>query len=315
MKVLVTGGAGFIGSHVVERLLGAGDFVVVLDDLSSGKLANLPNGVDCRVQKVQGPDARQVIASGGFDVVVHLAAQMDVRVSVADPLRDADINVMGALNILEAIRSLPEKSRPRVVFSSTGGALYGESSPFPTPESAPTNPDSPYGIAKLTTELYLAYYGRVWGFETIALRFGNVYGPRQDPHGEAGVIAIFAERFLAGKAPTIYGTGKQTRDYIYVSDIADAIHAAATKPLPAAGTLESRAVNIGTRIETSVLELAKMLGEITGVNASPEFAPERRGEVSRSVLSNDKAASVLGWRPRIALADGLARTVEWARSR
>jgi UDP-glucose 4-epimerase len=313
-RVLVTGGAGFIGSHVVERFLAEGHAVVVLDDLSTGKMTNLPSGIDCRIEKVQSSAAREIIRDGKFDVIVHLAAQMDVRVSVADPLRDADINIIGVLNVLEAVRAQPEAARPRIVFSSTGGALYGESMEYPTTESAPTNPDSPYGVAKLATEYYLAYYGRMWGIESMALRFGNVYGPRQDPHGEAGVIAIFTERLLAGRPITIYGSGEQTRDYIYVTDVADAIHAAAFAPIPAAGPLEARAVNVGTGVETSVLELARLLAEVIGVRSTPEFAPERRGEASRSLLSSEKAASVLGWRARIGLADGLARTASWARS-
>src|ERR1041385_3246508 len=220
-KVLITGGAGFIGSHAADRFLAAGYDVVALDDLSNGKRENLSGRVDLRVVDVGSAQAADLVRTGGFDVIAHFAAQMDVRRSIDDPRFDATTNILGALNLLEAARSLPAGKRPRIIFASTGGALYGDGAILPSPEEGPANPDAPYGIAKLSVELYLAYYARVWGMDTVVLRFGNVYGPRQDPHGEAGVIAIFGRRLVLGQPLTIFGDGKQTRDFVFVSDVVD----------------------------------------------------------------------------------------------
>ena len=310
-KVLVTGGAGFIGSHVCERFLGAGYQVVAIDDLSTGKRENLPAEVDLRVMDIGSREAAQLVASGEFQVIAHLAAQMDVRKSAENPLFDATVNILGTLNLAEAARALPETKRPRIIFASTGGALYGDDAVVPSDEETPANPDAPYGIAKLAVEYYLAYYARIWGMNTAVLRFGNVYGPRQNPHGEAGVIAIFARRIAERKPVTIYGTGKQTRDFVYVSDVAEAFFAASTRELPAAGPVTARAFNVGTGIDTSVLDLVDRLGRIAGVKPEIDFKPERRGEVERSQLAAGKMQRVLHWTSQVSLDEGLSRTFAW----
>jgi UDP-glucose 4-epimerase len=309
-SLLVTGGAGFIGSHVVERFLADGDNVVVLDDLSSGRRKNLPDMARCHVMDVGDHQARDVIATGDFEVVAHLAAQIDVRKSVADPLADSAINVGGTINVLEAIRHLPAGRRPRLIFASTA-AIYGQSAEMPTTETAATGPEAPYGIGKLAAEYYLAYYSRVWDLDCIVLRFGNVFGPRQNPQGEAGVVAIFGSRALRGLPLTIYGSGEQTRDYIYVGDVASAFHSAASVRMPPAGALDARAFNVATGIETSVLELARLIGDVSGRAPTIEFAPAREGEVIRSCLAPGKANRSLGWRSTTDLRQGLAATVAW----
>ena len=310
-RVLVTGGAGFIGSHVVERFLAAGHQVVVVDDLSTGNRDNLPAGCDLVVADVGSATVADLIQRGDFGIIAHLAAQMDVRRSVADPKFDATTNILGALNILEAARSLPAARWPRVIFASTGGALYGEQAAIPSAEETVASPDAPYGVAKLATELYLAYYARVWRMETIVLRFGNVYGPRQNVHGEAGVIAIFAGRIAEKKPLTIFGTGEQTRDFVYVDDVADAFFAASTRPVPPAGDVNARAFNIGTGVETSVVELARTMSSIAGLSPEIDFQPARPGEVPRSLLAVEKAERDLGWKAKIGLKEGLARTHAW----
>ena len=312
-RALVTGGAGFIGSHVAERFLEAGYEVVVMDDLSRGSRENVPAAASLEELDVRSPEAAALVTQGAFDVIAHLAAQIDVRRSVEDPSYDVDVNVRGTLNLIEPLRR--DGARTRVVFASTGGALYGDGAAPPTPETYPKDPEAPYGIAKLAAEYYLAYYARVHGLDTVAVRFGNVYGPRQDPHGEAGVVAIFCDRVLRGRALTVYGDGTQTRDYVYVTDVAEGIFRAATSELPAPGRLDARAFNIGTAVETSVLELAELLLAAAGVDTPVEFAPRRAGEVQRSCIDVERAASVLGWRPTVELADGLARTFAWASGR
>ena len=312
-RALVTGGAGFIGSHVAERFLAAGYEVVVMDDLSRGSRENVAAGASLQELDVRSPEAAALVAEGGFDVIAHLAAQIDVRRSVEDPAYDADVNVRGTLNLVEPIRRAG--ARTRVVFASTGGALYGDGAEPPTPETYPKDPEAPYGIAKLAAEYYLAYYARVHGVDTVAVRFGNVYGPRQDPHGEAGVVAIFCDRVLRGQSLTIYGDGTQTRDYVYVTDVAEGIFRAATAKLPAPGRVDARAFNIGTAVETSVLELARRLLAAAGADTPIEFAPRRAGEVQRSCIDVGKSARVLGWRPTVEIEDGLARTFAWASSR
>lgn len=311
-RALITGGAGFIGSHVADALLDRGFQVVILDDLSTGRLANVPSGAELVQLDVRSPEAAALVRQGGFDVVHHHAAQIDVRRSVADPVHDASINILGALNLLEAVRAAPRPPRPpRFVFASTGGAIYGDFVTPPNAEEAAKDPESPYGIAKLAVEHYLAYYGRLHGIEGVVLRYANVYGPRQDPHGEAGVVAIFCNRILDGKPLTVFGDGRQTRDYVFVGDVAAANAAAATAALPAVGRLDERAMNIGTAIETDVLTLAETLRRVSGRKASIEFAPARPGEQLRSSVRIDKAQRVLGWKPARALDEGLKETFDY----
>lgn len=312
-RVLVTGGAGFIGSHVADRFLEQGAEVEILDDLSTGRRENVPAGAVFHQLDIRTSDAARLVREGRYDVMVHLAAQMDVRRSVEDPAFDASVNVVGTINLMEALRAA---GRPaRVVFSSTGGALYGDFVQPPSAESFAKDPDSPYGVAKLSVEYYLAYYGRVHGLETAALRFANVYGPRQNPHGEAGVVAIFCSRLLAGQPLTVFGDGCQTRDYVNVSDVSRACLLAATRPLPAAGRLDERAFNVGTGVETSVLTLAQELAAAAGRAPDIQHRPARAGELLRSAVDASKTTRVLGWRAEVGLAEGLADTYRWFASR
>jgi UDP-glucose 4-epimerase len=310
-RVLVTGGAGFIGSHVADRLLAEGHRVAVLDDLSNGRRENVPAGAAFHELDIRSPEAAALVRTGGFDVVVHLAAQMDVRKSVADPVFDAGVNIVGTLNLLEALRASGRITSTRFIFSSTGGAIYGDAVELPAVEDARKEPDSPYAIAKHSVEQYLSFYARIHGLPAASLRFANVYGPRQDPHGEAGVVAIFCGRVQTGAPLTVYGDGNQTRDYVYVGDVAAAVSAAAGLTLKRSAGMDARAFNIGTGVETSVLDLASTLMRSAGRTAPIEFAPARAGEVMRSVLSIDKAAAELGWRPTVSLAQGLAETYAW----
>src|SRR3989441_1310985 len=305
-KVLVSGGAGFIGSHVVDAYLAAGDDVTVLDDLSTGKREHVPPGATFVQADVRSPAARGLLAKGGFTLLNHHAAQMDVRRSVADPVFDADVNVLGLLNLLEGARL---GGLQRVVFASSGGTVYGETMRLPVAESAPKLPGSPYGTAKLASEYYLATFSQLYGLETVALRYGNVYGPRQNPHGEAGVVAIFAHRVLAGQPLTVFGDGNQTRDMVFVQDVAQANLAASDVALPPVDAVDGAAFNIGTGVETSVNDLAKTLVAIEGRNLAIRHAAERPGELRRNALAVDKAARWLGWRPSITIAEGLKRTL------
>ena len=309
-RVLVTGGAGFIGSHVSDLFLSRGWSVDILDDFSSGKRENVAGGARVHELDVRSPEASRVVREGTFDVAIHLAAQMDVRKSVADPVFDAGVNIVGTLNLMEAIRR-SSRTDTRFVFSSTGGVLYGDFVTPPNLETFPKDPESPYAISKLSVEYYLAYYRRVHGLDTVALRYGNVYGPRQDPHGEAGVVAIFCGRILDGKALTVFGDGKQTRDYVFVGDVAQATFAAATTTLPAPGKLDARGFNIGTGIGTSVLEIADGLMKASGTRVPLEFAPPRAGEQQHSFINSGKARQLLGWSPATSLEDGLRQTFEW----
>lgn len=311
-KALITGGAGFIGSHVAETFQRAGHAVTVIDDLSSGFEHNVPPGADFHRMDIGSPEAASLVRSGEFSVIAHLAAHVDLRRSVSDPAFDARTNIIGTLNLLQAVREVPAGKRPRMIFASTGGALYGTDAPLPATEETPTNPDAPYGVAKLAAELYFTYYARLWGMDTVVLRFGNVYGPRQNPHGDAGVIAIFARRLANDEPIIVYGAGTQTRDFVYVGDVANAFLIGSTSPLQPPASITSRAFNIGTGIETSILELARQLGEAAGVVPRIEHRPARAGEVERSLLSIDKAARVLGWAPQVTLREGLAHTIEWA---
>ena len=299
MAVLITGGAGFIGSHVAEALVARGEDVVVLDDLSSGKRENLPDGVELVEGDVREPQD-ELFAGVKPTVCYHLAAQIDVRVSVARPDHDAQINVLGTVNLLQA--SLEHGTQ--VVFSSTGGAIYGECD-GPAPEDAPRLPISPYGTSKLAAEEYLATYNRLYGTRHVALRFGNVYGPRQDPHGEAGVVSIFFSTLLGNETPKVFGDGAQTRDYVYVGDVARATLAAAGR--------DGGVYNVGTGRETSVVELLGLCQRIAGTRFDATFMPSRPGEIQRSVLDPSRAVDELGWRAEHSLEDGLRETYEFFR--
>jgi len=308
MRALVTGGAGFIGSNLVDALLARGDEVTVVDDLSTGRRGNLDSALAAGARLVE-LDIREAVAlteavtAAQPEVVFHLAAQIDVRKSLADPAFDAAVNVGGTANLLEAMRAA---EAPRIVFVSTGGAIYGEGAgkQLPLDESAPIEPFSAYGQSKFAAEGYLALYERLYGLSGISLRLGNVYGPRQDPLGEAGVIAIFCGRLRAGERPTVFGDGRQTRDYIYVGDVVAAA-------LAAAGSRASGPVNIGTGIETDVLELAARLAEIDGSeDFEPELAPPRPGEVQQIALDASRAERELGWRAETGLVDGLRLTLD-----
>jgi len=308
-RVLVTGGAGFIGSHVADVFLAKKWEVTIVDDLSSGKRENVPAGAKFLEINVNSPELVRLVTEQKFDVITHLAAQMDVRKSVADPLFDATVNILGTLNLMEALRAAA--SRARVVFTSTGGALYGDFNTPPNYETYPKDPESPYAIAKLSAEYYLSYYGRVHNMESAALRFGNVYGPRQDPHGEAGVVAIFCGRILRNQPLRIFGDGLQTRDYVYVGDVARAMFLAATEPLPPKARLDARGFNIGTGKGTSVIEIARLLQDAAGTKVRIEFAPSRPGEQQDSFVNADKARDLLGWTPQVTLAEGVAMTFAW----
>jgi UDP-glucose 4-epimerase len=308
-KVLITGGAGFIGSHVADEFIANGWDVTIVDDLSSGKRENLPAKATFHEIGVNSPEFSKLAGTGRFDVVAHLASQIDVRNSVADPIADATTNILGTLNLMESLRKAGAQSR--VVFTSTGGALYGDFNTPPNFETSQKDPESPYAITKLSVEYYLAYYSRVHNREYAAVRFGNVYGPRQDPHGDAGVVAIFCGRILNDKPLTVFGDGLQTRDYVYVGDVARAVRLAATKPLPEKGRLDARGFNIGTGTGTSVLEIAKLLQKAAGREVPIEFAPHRPGEQQESFVNADKARDVLGWAPNVSLAEGLQKTYVW----
>ena len=312
-RALVAGGAGFIGSHVADLLLEEGYEVEILDNLSSGRKENVPQGAVFHQLDIASDDAARVVLEGRFDVLFHLAAQIDVRKSVTDPVADARINILGTLNLLEAVRA--SGFATRVIFSSTGGAIYGDFVPIPSVEDMPKDPESPYGIAKLSAELYLAYYGRVHNVDTVALRYANVYGPRQDPHGEAGVVAIFCNKVLKGEPLGVFGDGRQTRDYVFAGDVARANLAAATAQLPRARQVDVRAFNIGTGRETSVLDLAATLQRAAGTSVPVQHLPARPGELPRSAVSNEKAVASLGWRPEVNLEEGLRMTYEYFATR
>ncbi len=305
MRTLITGGAGFIGSNLADGLLDAGHEVVILDDLSSGKEANLEGafarGAVLEIGDIRdGEQVASIFAKHRPEWVFHLAAQIDVRVSLERPAYDSRTNVEGTVNVLEAGRL---HGVQRVVFSSTGGAIYGDTEVIPTPETEPCLPMAAYGQSKFCAEQYLGLYQRLYGLSSIALRFGNVYGPRQDAHGEAGVIAIFCGKLKAGERPKIFGTGEQTRDYISVGDLVEGIIAAAQ-------STETDPINLGTEEETSVLTLVRILTDLSGLGGDPEFAPARLGELDRSCLAVTRAGDALGWTPATSIADGLERT--WA---
>lgn len=298
-RVLVTGGAGFIGSHVAGRLVAAGYDVAVMDSLSTGKREYVPGAAQFFPYDIKSGDAFELVCRWRPQVIVHHAAQMSVQVSVSDPMLDARENILGSLNLFQAAgRSGVEK----IIFASTGGALYGDEAPLPTKEEGPIRPASPYGIAKLAVEHYLRFYHRQYGIIPISLRYGNVYGPRQHGLGEAGVVAIFIEKFLAGEQPVINGDGEQSRDFVFVGDVAAANLLSLDHPKPGV-------FNIGTGQETDILSIYLELQKLTGSSLDPVHGPAKPGEQRRSRLDISRARQELGWRPRVTLADGLAQTV------
>jgi UDP-glucose 4-epimerase len=324
MKILVTGGAGFIGSHIVDAYVNAGHEVWVMDDLSRGHRESVNPRARFVRMDLGSPGLRDLFAEVGFDCVNHHAAQIDVRVSVSDPIRDATVNILGTVNLLEAVR---EHHVPRFILASTGGAIYGASRSLPATEQHPATPLSPYGIAKLSAEYYLEYYRQVHGLRYVVLRYANVYGPRQDPKGEAGVVAIFCERALRQQRLVIYGDGEQTRDYVYVGDVARGSRLALEYLAADRRTIShdrgaeigremSRPIfNLGTGIETSVNALAARVLEAADQDCHISYQPRRTGEVERSAIDPSRARAELGWTPAISLAEGLAHTLAWFRER
>jgi UDP-glucose 4-epimerase len=301
----VTGGAGFIGSHVVDRLIEDGHEVAIVDDLSTGTRANVSAAARLHVVDVRAPELLRIVDATRPDAVVHLAAQAAVSRSVADPAFDASVNILGMLNLLEACRGANVRN---VVYISTGGAAYGDTDVVPTPETHLTRPASPYGVSKVAAELYLDCWAGLHGARGVSLRLANVYGPRQNPEGEAGVVAIFTRRLLSGRSCVINGDGEQTRDYVYVGDVADAVVRALTR-LAATG-----AINVGTSRETTVNEIYKLLARAAGLDRPAEHGPARPGEQRRSALGWDRARRLLEWAPTTTLERGLADTVAWSRA-
>lgn len=305
MKIFLTGGAGFIGSHLADAYAGAGHEVVIVDDLSTGRRENVNPKVRFVQIDIRDRAARELLERERPDVLNHHAAQMNVRRSVADPGFDADVNIIGLLNLLHGAKAAGVR---RILFASSGGAVYGDQECFPATEVHPTAPVSPYGVSKRAGELYLFYWYTAYGIPYVALRYANVYGPRQDPHGEAGVVAIFTERLLRGERPVINGDGRQTRDYVFVGDVVAANLAALTADFVGP-------VNIGTGIETDVNELSGLLGTAAGVAVAPIHGPAKPGEQRRSVIDAGLARAVLGWSPACRLEDGLREVVSYFRSR
>jgi UDP-glucose 4-epimerase len=298
MRVLLTGGAGFIGSHVAELLLERDHEVAVVDDLSSGKRENIPTGARFYEANIRSGCAG-VFEDFKPEALCHQAAQMDVRRSVRQPDFDAEVNVLGTIRLLQ---NSVEHAVKKIVFASTGGAVYGEQERFPAPEDHPQYPVSPYGVSKLAAERYMHYYRMQYGLAYVALRYANVYGPRQDPHGEAGVVAIFCGNLAACKTSTINGSGEQTRDYVYVEDVVRANILALENETP------SGAYNIGTGVETSVNELYEILLEVSGKDLPPQHGPAKSGEQLRSSVDTSLADRVLGWRPEVGLPAGIKET-------
>ncbi len=307
-SVLITGGAGFIGSHIAEAYLAGGWSVTCLDDLSRGKREQVPVGATFVEADVRDRMAFDAVASGGHDAVIHQAAQIDVRVSVDQPALDASINLVGFANILAGAAA--GKVR-RVIFASSGGVVYGDPSVLPTPEPTANLPISPYGVSKLAGEHYLRVLGSLHGFEGVALRYSNVYGPRQDPASEAGVVSIFVSRLLADRPLTIFGDGTQTRDYVFVGDVARANFLAGSVDVTRGERLDTPAFNIATGRETSVNELAQHVGRALGRTPAIEYAPARPGELHRSCLDVSKAAAQLKWTPQVTFDDGMTALAAW----
>jgi len=304
MRVLVTGGAGFIGSHLTDALLARGDQVTILDNLSTGRPARLdPRAPLYQISVTDQGAVTALVGQIRPEVIFHLAAQVDVRASVADPAADAEVNITGSINVLEAARA----AGTRLVFAGTGGALYGMNAPVPSPEDLLPEPEAPYGTAKYCAEQYIGLYNRLHGARHAVLRLGNVYGPRQDPGGEAGVVSIFCGRVTSGQRPVVYGDGSQTRDYVYVGNVVDAFLAAADSAQP--GTW-----NIGTGSETSVLDLVRLIGQAAGQDLQPQFAPPRPGELQRSGLDPTRASHDLGWTSTTPLHKGVAAVYRWVQA-
>lgn len=299
--VCVTGGAGFIGSHVAEAFLAEGRRVLIIDNLSGGRRENVPTGAELHVLDIRSPEAAALVRESGVEILVHHAAQMDVRRSVDDPVFDADVNILGGLNLAEAARRGGVR---QILFASTGGAIYGEQDFSPATEEHPARPVSPYGVSKLSFERYLYYYHVTYGLAATCLRYANVYGERQNPHGEAGVVAIFLNRLQAGEVPTINGTGEQTRDYVHVSDVVRANVAAAGRP-------GFHVYNVGTGIETSVVELYEGLAGAVGTNLKALHGPAKSGEQMRSCVDAGLGRRELGLPEPLPLSEGLARTAAW----
>lgn len=304
MRTLVTGGAGFIGSTLVDALLRAGHEVTVVDDLSRGRREQVSSQASLHVLEICDPALETVVAEARPEVVFHQAAQIDVRRSLSEPLFDTSVNVLGSVNLLQACAAARVR---RVVFASSGGAIYGDTDVIPTPEGHSANPASLYGAAKQCGEIYGNVYARLYGIEFVALRYANVYGPRQDPHGEAGVVAIFAERLLRGEAPVINGDGTQTRDYVFVDDVVRANLMAATTDILGA-------YNIGTGIETDVLTIHRLLAAAAGNPLPPHHGKAKPGEQRRSCLDVSLAQRVLGWSPAVDLGEGLSQTIDFFRA-
>jgi UDP-glucose 4-epimerase len=308
MRILITGGAGFIGSTLADACLAQGHDVAIVDDFSSGSEANVPEAARLYRVDIRTPELHEVLATEQPELVSHHAAQVSVKRSVDDPAHDAEVNVLGTLNVLEAARRHGVR---RLVFASTGGAIYGEPDGPRADEDHPRRPQSPYAIAKLAAEHYLEGYRRA-GLETVVLRYANVYGPRQDPHGEAGVVAIFIERILAGLPPTIFGDGEQVRDFVYVDDVVRANLLANEAALTSAGPA---VFNVGTGRATSVNALWAALAALVQPEVSPHREPARTGDLLRSVLDVTRARTALGWEPEVDVVQGLARTWEWFAAR
>ncbi len=307
-KAIVTGGAGFIGSNLVDRLIDDGAEVLVIDDLSSGHLNRLAyarsqGAITFHQMDIRAPELVDVAVKFSPQAIFHLAAQIDVRKSVVDPLLDADINVLGTVNVLVAAR---ESGAERVVFASSGGATFGDVDVFPTPETVDRHPESPYGVSKKVVDDYLYYFQSAHGLDYVSLGLANVYGPRQDPHGEAGVVAIFTRALLDGMVPVIFGDGSQTRDYVFVEDVTDAFVRAAQKG-------GGKYLNIGTGIETSVTDLYAKIRDLVGVDIQAGHAPEKPGDIERSCLDASAAKAELGWEAWTPLEEGLRTTVEFFR--
>jgi UDP-glucose 4-epimerase len=301
MNILITGGAGFIGSNIADAYCEAGHNVVIVDDLSTGSIDNVNPNAKFSKFDIRSPEIETLFKETKFDIINHHAAQMDVRKSVADPKFDASVNILGMLNVLELGLKYGVK---KVIFSSTGGAIYGEQDYFPADEQHPLRPLSPYGITKLATEKYLYYYQVVHGIQHVILRYANIYGPRQNPHGEAGVIAIFADKMLRGGTPVINGDGGQTRDYVYVSDVVRA-------NLLALSPSYTGIFNIGTGIENDVNTLFRFIKKFSGAACEEKHGEAKIGEQLRSVIDHSKAKKILGWEPTVTLEDGLKKTVEF----
>jgi len=299
--LLITGGAGFIGSHLADALLAEGHRVIILDDLSSGREENVPPAADLHVLDIRSPEAARLVEKSRVDVLIHQAAKINVRKSMQDPLVDAEVNIIGTLNLIEAAL---KGGVEQVLFSSTGGAIYGEQDSFPAPESHPTYPISHYGVSKLAVERYLSTYHKSYGLDVICLRYANVYGERQNPFGDAGVVAIFLEHLLEGRRPTIHGDGSQTRDYVHVSSVVEA-------NLAALGRKGFAIYNVGTGIETSVLELYGHIARAVGSDLEPIFGPAKRGDQTRSSINPARIQHDLRLSGPISLEEGLARTTAW----